>query len=137
GRAVVLSLDATHEGSAEKAIQICEETWGPIHGLYHVAGGSGRRFGDGPVDQLTLDGWRATFELNLTSIMLSNRAAIRSCLKGGQKGVILNMRSVLAFSPSPVYFRTHAYAVAKSAVIAFTRSLASYYPKDNIRANVL
>jgi NAD(P)-dependent dehydrogenase (short-subunit alcohol dehydrogenase family) len=137
GRAVVLSLDAMHEGSAEKAIQVCEETWGPLHGLYHVAGGSGRRFGDGPVDQLTLDGWRATFDLNLTTIMLSNRAAIRSFLKTGQGGVILNMSSVLGFSPSPVYFVTHAYAAAKSAVIGFTRSLASYYARDNIRANVL
>jgi NAD(P)-dependent dehydrogenase (short-subunit alcohol dehydrogenase family) len=58
-------------------------------------------------------------------------------LQHEQGGVILNMGSVLGFSPSPRYFATHAYAAAKSAVIGFSKSLAAYYAKDNIRVNVL
>lgn len=134
---IVLELDATREGSAEEAIQTCEDKWGPLHGLYHVAGGSGRQFGDGPADKLTLAGWQATFDLNLTTLMLSNRAALRSFLRHGQGGVILNMSSVLGFSPSPAFFATHAYAAAKSAVIGFSKSLAAYYINHNIRVNVL
>ena len=133
----IITGDAMEEGIAERAIQVCEEIYGSLHGLYHVAGGSGRRKGDGPLHELSLDGWNYTLQLNLTSMMLSNRAAIRVFLKQQSGGSLLNMGSVLGFSPSPQYFSTHAYAAAKSAVIGFTKSIAAYYAPHNIRANVL
>ena len=134
---VVLTADATQEETASKAIQTCIEQLGGFDGLYHVAGGSGRKFGDGPLHQMTLEGWQYTLQLNLTSLMLSNRAAIQLFLQQQQPGVILNMGSVLGFSPSPKYFTTHAYAAAKSAVIGFSRSIAAYYAPENIRVNVI
>jgi NAD(P)-dependent dehydrogenase (short-subunit alcohol dehydrogenase family) len=47
------------------------------------------------------------------------------------------MSSVLGYSPSPKYFSTHAYAAAKSAVIGFSKSIASYYAPHNVRVNVI
>lgn len=135
--ALVLSGDATDPATAEQAIQSCLQHFGPLHGLYHIAGGSGRKFGDGPLHELTLEGWNKTFELNLTSLMLSNQAAVRQFKAQSSGGSILNMGSVLGFSPSPHYFVTHAYAAAKSAVIGFTKSIAAYYAGDNIRVNLL
>lgn len=135
--AQVLTGDATNPATAESAIQTCLQHFGPLHGLYHVAGGSGRKFGDGPLHELTLEGWNKTFELNLTSLMLSNQAAVRQFKAQGSGGSILNLGSVLGFSPSPHYFVTHAYAAAKSAVIGFTKSIAAYYAADNIRVNLL
>lgn len=132
-----LASDATVEGSAEEAIDACLNTFGGFDGLYHVAGGSGRRHGDGPLHELTLEGWNKTFEMNLTSMMLSNRAAVRAFRERGQGGSILNMGSVLGMSPSPGHFTTHAYAAAKSAAIGFTRSLAAFYASDGIRVNLL
>jgi len=49
----------------------------------------------------------------------------------------LNMGSVLGYSPSPQYFSTHAYAAAKSAIIGFSKSIAAFYAKNNIRVNVI
>jgi NAD(P)-dependent dehydrogenase (short-subunit alcohol dehydrogenase family) len=119
------------------AIDLCIKEFGDFDGLYHVAGGSGRRMGDGPLHELSLDGWNKTLELNLTSLMLSNQAAIRKFLELKKPGTMLNMGSVLGFSPSPLYFSTHAYAAAKSAIIGFSKAIAAYYAKNNIRVNVI
>lgn len=129
--------DAANEETASIAIDQCERTWGGFDGLYHVAGGSGRSFGDGPLHALTLEGWNKTLELNLSSLMLSNQAAVRAFQRNKTGGSILNMSSVLGYSPSPQFFVTHAYAAAKAAVHGFTRAVAAYYAKDNIRINAL
>jgi NAD(P)-dependent dehydrogenase (short-subunit alcohol dehydrogenase family) len=132
-----LAADATDPATAPRAIETAVNTFGPLHGLYHVAGGSGRRFGDGPLHEITDDGWDYTLNLNLRSLFLSNRAAVRQLLKQQTPGSILNMGSVLGYSPSPAYFATHAYAATKSAIIGFTKSCAAYYAKHDIRFNVL
>lgn len=129
--------DATNELTAHNAIESCMKHFGGFTGLYHVAGGSGRKYGDGPLHDLSLEGWEKTISLNLTSLMLSNRAAIEHFLLTGKGGAILNMGSVLGYSPSPGFFTTHAYAAAKSAVIGFSKSIAAYYAKNNIRVNVI
>ncbi|MHA7128872.1 SDR family NAD(P)-dependent oxidoreductase [Algoriphagus namhaensis] len=136
-RAIVMTGDAREEGTAKRAIDACLEHFGDFHGLYHVAGGSGRKFGDGPLHELTLSGWNETLNLNLTSLMLSNQAAIQTFQKLGHGGAILNLGSVLAFSPSPKYFVTHAYAAAKAAIEGMSISTAAYYASQNIRINVL
>ena len=129
--------DAVKPSTAIHAIEVCVGRFGSFDGLYHVAGGSGRKMGDGPLHELTLDGWIKTLELNLTSLMLSNQAAVQEFLKKGTGGTILNISSVLGYSPSPKFFSTHAYAAAKSAIIGFSRSVAAYYAKNNIRVNVI
>ena len=131
------AADAVRPQTPVRAIHHALERFGRFDGLYHVAGGSGRRMGDGPLHKLTDKGLRATLDLNLTSLIFSNRAAVQQFLAQRSGGTILNMSSVLAFSPSPRFFATHAYAAAKSAVIGFTKSIASYYAAKNIRCNVL
>lgn len=133
----VLAADITEEETAVNAISKCVEKYGKVEGLYHVAGGSGRRFGDGPLHEMTLEGWNKTLELNLTSIMLSNQAAVKYFLQNNIAGSILNLGSVLGYRPSKTYFSTHAYAAAKGAIIAFSKSIAAYYAENNIRVNVL
>lgn len=135
--ALIVTGDATKAKTIQKAIHRAHEKFGSITGLFHVAGGSGRQWGDGPLDQIPLAGWNKTMELNLTSLMLSNQAMVNYFLKHKKEGVILNMGSVLGYSPSPKFFATHAYAAAKSAIIGFSKSIAAYYSADNIRVNVL
>jgi NAD(P)-dependent dehydrogenase (short-subunit alcohol dehydrogenase family) len=135
GQAMV--ADAIDPHTAERAIAFALESFGGFHGLYHVAGGSGRRMGDGPVHEITDDGWRYTLEQNLTSLFFSNRAAVRELLKQDNGGTILNLASVLGFSPAAEFFATHAYGTAKAAIIGLTRSAAAYYAKNNIRFNLL
>ena len=129
--------DATEPSTAPHAIQVALDHFGRFDALYHVAGGSGRRFGDGPLHAVTNEGLKQTLELNLTSLMLSNRAAVQAFLSNNTSGVVLNMGSVLGASPSPGYFATHVYAAAKAAIPGFTKSCAAYYAPRNIRFNVI
>ena len=136
-RARGLPGDARQASHAEDAIALCLSAFDGFDALYHVAGGSGRRLGDGPLHEVTDEGLHATLALNLESVVLSNRAAVRRFLSRKTPGSILNMGSVLGWSPSPKHFATHVYAAAKSAILGFTRSIASYYAAHDIRANVL
>lgn len=129
--------DAADPATADRAVALAVEAFGRLDGLYHVAGGSGRRFGDGPLHELTNDGWQHTCNINLSGLIWSNRAAVRQFRAQRSGGSILNISSVLGYSPSPESFATHGYAAAKAAVFGLSKSLAAYYAPDNIRVNVL
>jgi NAD(P)-dependent dehydrogenase (short-subunit alcohol dehydrogenase family) len=133
----LLWAEATLPETAPAAIEECLSAFGGFDALYHVAGGSGRRWGDGPLHEITDEGWRHTLELNLTSVFYSNRAAVRQFLKQKTGGSVLNLASVLAWSPSPTYFATQTYAAAKAAVLGLTRSCAALYAPSGIRFNAL
>ncbi len=136
-RARVLIGDAADAATSERAIDEAVAAFGRLDALYHVAGGSGRRFGDGPLHELTEEAIDRTLALNLKSLILSNRAAVRRFLAQGGGGSVLNVGSVLATHPAPHFFSTHVYAAAKSAIVGFTQSCAAHYAGDNIRFNVI
>jgi NAD(P)-dependent dehydrogenase (short-subunit alcohol dehydrogenase family) len=135
--AAAFTGDAIAGDHADQAIVLALEKFGRFDALYHVAGGSGRKFGDGVLHEVTDAGIDFTLSLNLSSLIRSNRAAARQFLKQGGGGVILNMGSVLGWQPSREYFASHVYAAAKSAIIGFTKSIAAYYAPHNIRCNVI
>ncbi len=135
--AIVIFGDATEPGTAVLAIRRAVTTFGRLDGLYHVAGGSGRRRGDGPLHETTDEGWQTTVDLNLTSVFYSNRAAVRQFVEQKSPGSILNLTSVLAWSPSPRHFATHGYSTAKAGIIGLTRACAAYYAPQGIRFNAL
>ncbi len=125
--------DLREEQTAEQAFV----KFGLVDAVFNVVGSSGRRFGDGPVHECTLDGWEMTFAANVRPAFLVSRAAIRSWLSEKKGGVLLNVSSVLAFSPEPAHFATHAYAAAKAAVISMSHAMAAQYAANGIRVNVI
>jgi len=136
-QALAIVGDATLPATSEQAVALAVEAFGRLDGLYHVAGGSGRRFGDGPLESISDEGWQTTLRWNLDSLFYSNRAAVRRLVQQDTGGSILNMSSVLADSPAPRYFTTHAYATSKAAIVGLTRASAAYYAPRGIRFNVL
>jgi NAD(P)-dependent dehydrogenase (short-subunit alcohol dehydrogenase family) len=137
GAVATICADARDPDATDAAVTAVAGATGRVDGLVHVAGGSGRRFGDGPLHELTDAGWAATIELNLTSAFLSNRSAVRQFRAQGGGGAIVNIGSVLATRPAPDHFTTHAYAAAKAGIEGFTRSVAARYASEGIRANVV
>jgi len=134
--------DLTVESDAGEATRACVDRFGRIDGLYAVAGGSGRRYGDGPIHEMSLDGWVGTFELNGHPAFLAARNAIRTMRSqepdpSGIRGSLVLVGSVLAEHPAPGHFATHAYAAIKGAEISLTKTLAAYYAGDGIRVNAI
>ncbi|MEJ7696075.1 MAG: SDR family NAD(P)-dependent oxidoreductase [Candidatus Limnocylindrales bacterium] len=78
--------DLTEEAAVDAAVAAAVERFGRIDGLFSVAGGSGRRFGDGPIHELTADGWDRTMALNLRSQALVARAVTRVMLAQAPDG---------------------------------------------------
>jgi NAD(P)-dependent dehydrogenase (short-subunit alcohol dehydrogenase family) len=142
GRADARGADLSREAEADAAVGACVDVYGRIDGLFSVAGGSGRRFGDGPIHELTTEGWDRTLELNLRSQALVSRAVARQMLAqepnaSGTRGSILLVSSVLATHPVPDLFATHAYAAAKGAIVSLGLAMAATYAPSAIRVNVL
>lgn len=128
-----LAVDLTDEDATVAAFDRAVATFGPPDGILAVAGASGRRHGDGPIEDIPLSGWEATLSANLTPMFLTAREGIRRMDEGGSVVVVT---SVLADHPSR-HFVTHAYAAAKSAVTGFVRSLAAHVAARSIRVNGL
>lgn len=131
-----LHVDVTVAPEVEAAIRRVIAEHGGLDILVNVAGGSGRRWGDGPADSCTLEGWDKTLALNLDSVFYCCKFALQAMLVQGG-GVIVNLASVLGLVGGDEDFATHAYASSKGAVISLTRSIASYYASRGIRANVI
>jgi len=110
--------------------------WGAVHVLFNVAGISGRRFGDGPVDTCTEAGWDAVMNANLRSVFLACRAALPAMIAAGG-GAIVNLASVLGMVGGGEFFATHAYAASKAGIIGLTRAMAVHYAPAQVRCNVL
>ncbi len=111
--------------------------------LLHVAGISGRKFGDGPLHECSSEGWDRVMQINAFGAFLTNREAVRTMLQQpldatGLRGTVVNVGSVLDRSPSPGLFR-HARLrrQQRGRPGALTMSAASRYAPDRIRFNLL
>ena len=135
-RVVEHAADLVDDGQARGAVAAAMERFGRLDAVVCAHGGSGRRFGDGPVDECTEAGWDATLELNLKSVYLVCRHAVPA-LRASGGGAIVNVASVLGLVGGDRDFATHAYAASKGAVIALTRSMSVTYAQDGIRCNVV
>ena len=131
-----LRVDVTAPHEVEAAIQQVLQEVGHLDILVNVAGGSGRKWGDGPADLCTLEGWDKTLSLNLDSVFYCCKYALQAMLAQKQ-GAIVNVSSVLGMVGGDDDFATHAYATSKGGIISLTRSIASYYAPRGIRANVI
>ncbi len=142
GTAAWAAANLADEAAVERAVAACIDRYGRIDCLFSVAGGSGRRFGDGPIHKVGREAWDRTIELNLTTQALVCRATVARMRSqepnaSGTRGSVLLMGSVTATDPAPEFFATHAYAAAKGAITALMTTMAAAYLPDRIRVNIV
>jgi NAD(P)-dependent dehydrogenase (short-subunit alcohol dehydrogenase family) len=121
----------------ETAVEDLFNVLSGVTDVIHVAGGSGRSFGDGPLAAVTLDAWKQTFDLNLTTAFLVTREAVRMFETNNARGSITLTGTALAFHPEPDRFATAAYMASKSAFVGLVNHTASKYAEMGIRVNAV
>jgi NAD(P)-dependent dehydrogenase (short-subunit alcohol dehydrogenase family) len=95
------------------------------------------------LEQLTKEDWETSQDVNSTGLILLTKAAVEIMLEQ-QSGSIINIGSIQGVvGPNfPVYGDTGMtsppkYTYDKWAMVGFTKWLANYYGRFNIRANCI
>lgn len=135
-----IQCDITSASSVEQTIEIVLKKYGRIDGLvnnaYPRTKDWGTRFEDLPAES-----WKQNVDMQLNSVFMVCQK-ILPVMKQQQQGAVVNISSIYG-TVGPdfgVYEGTSmtmpaAYAAIKGGLVNFTRYLASYYGKDNIRIN--
>jgi NAD(P)-dependent dehydrogenase (short-subunit alcohol dehydrogenase family) len=133
------ATDLTDDEATGAGFDDAERELGTIDGLIAVAGGSARRFGDGPIEQLSAAALHATIDLNLVTTTNALREFVSRWdppTEDAWASAILIGSSLGRFPASPL-FVTHGYAAAKAAIEGLARSTAAHYLSRRVAVNVI
>lgn len=137
------AADLSSEQECARGFDEAQAALGGIDGLVAVAGGSARRFGDGPIDKLGTDGLNATVALNLATTtnalheFTSRWLAQREAGTAPDLGSAILIGSSLGRFPASPLFVTHGYAAVKAGIEGLARSAAAHYSHESLTVNVV
>ncbi len=117
GGAIALTADVTKAADVDAAVHRVVEVWGRLDVLVNNAGITGRSF---PIWELSDEDWRRVIDVDLTSVFLCCRAAVKVMLAQGS-GRIINIASIAGKEGNPTLV---PYSAAKAGVIGLTKALA-------------
>ena len=132
--------DITSEQSVSHLIEAVIENYGRIDGLVNNAYPRTKDWST-KFEDIPLSSWKQNVDMQLNSVFMICQRVLHQ-MKIQQSGSIVNIGSIYGvvgndFTIYEGYGGTSpaAYAAIKGGVVNFTRYLASYYGKDNIRIN--
>lgn len=133
GKAVGVKADVTSETDCLTVVETAAARFGRVDILVNNVGIIGPK-GDSTTAEAAE--WAKAFEINVTSMMLMAKYAIKEMSKNeavaGIRGSIVNLGSVAGLrGGTPSLF----YPTSKGAVINMTRAMASQHAKDGVRVN--
>ncbi len=132
---IPVAVDVSNSEQVQAAINRTIAVYSKLDVVFNGVGISGRRWGDGPVDQCAEQAWALVMNLNLTSMFLMGKYSIPWLLK--TRGAVINLSSVLGMVGGDEDFATHAYAASKAGIIGLSRAMATYYAPRGVRVNVI
>jgi 3-oxoacyl-[acyl-carrier protein] reductase len=128
---VAVETDITDADRADQLLRTVADRFGRIDVLVNNVGD----FRWGTLAESPLEDWQNIFSSNLMSVVYISRAALPH-MRRGRWGRIINLGAVgaeRAFGQAKI----SAYAAAKAAVVALSRSLALEEAKNGITVNVV
>ncbi|WP_374664242.1 SDR family NAD(P)-dependent oxidoreductase [Acinetobacter sp.] len=123
-------IDVRNEQENKALIQHAVDTFTGLDIVFANAGIAA----DAPIDQLPLDRWQKTIDINLTSVYLLDKYAIEYWLAQNKPGVIVNCGSIHSWVGKK---GVTAYSAAKGGVKLLTQTLAIDYAAKGIRVNAV
>ena len=130
GDAFAIGADVTRAADVDASVQRVIDRWGRLDVLVNNAGITGRSF---PIWELTDDDWQRVIDVDLTSVFLCCRAAVRVMLRQGS-GRIVNIASIAGKEGNPTLV---PYSSAKAGVIGLTKALAKEVATRGILVNAV
>jgi NAD(P)-dependent dehydrogenase (short-subunit alcohol dehydrogenase family) len=131
GRVHVVRTDVTRSGDIDQLIHSACETFGTVDILVNNAGFARLR---PSVLDITEAEWDQTMSVNLKSVFLCTKAALKVMMPKGA-GQIINLASLAGRSTSTV--GSADYTASKAGVIGFTRHVAREVASHGIRVNAV
>jgi len=129
GRALAVPGDAGVNADVERAVSALVDTYGGLDVVANAAGGGA----GATVLEMSEEQWDAIMAANAKSCFLLAKHAVPVMRERGG-GAFVNVSSTYATAAVP---GTSAYAAAKAAVEAFTRTVALDHAAEGIRFNTI
>ncbi|HET8578515.1 MAG TPA: SDR family NAD(P)-dependent oxidoreductase [Methylomirabilota bacterium] len=130
GGAIAIAADVTRTTEVDGAVKRVVDTWGRLDILVNNAGITGRSF---PIWELSDEDWARVMAVDLTSVFLCCRAAVKVMLGQGG-GRIINIASIAGKEGNPTLV---PYSSAKAGVIGLTKALAKEVATRGIFVNAV
>ena len=125
--AVAVQGDVTKRADVERIFSTTSETLGPVEILINNAG----IISDSLLMRMSDEDWDSVIDLDLRSIFLCTREAIRTMLRN-KWGRIINIGSIVGLRGNSGQAN---YAAAKAGMVGFTQSIAKEVASRNITVN--
>lgn len=127
GRAIGVKTDVTQAAQFEALLDQTESAFGPLDVLLNIAG----MFPRVALVDMSEEIWDQVIALNLKSVYLGSRAAIRRMLPR-KRGVVVSTASGTGIRGQP---KGSAYSASKAGIIGFTRAVSLELKDSGVRIN--
>ena len=127
-----VQVDVTDQAQVDHLFDTAAETYGSVYIAFNNAGISPPD--DDSIETTELPAWERVQDVNLKSVYLCSRAAIRHMVRQG-KGSIINTASFVAVLGSAT--SQISYTASKGGVLAMSRELGVQFARQGIRVNAL
>ena len=131
GDAVAVAGDVTDEAVVASLVDMAATRFGGLDVAFNNVGAVGDM---APVPELSLESWRSTLDVNLTSAFLCAKYQVPAMMKRGGGSLVFTSSFVGHGVGMP---NLASYAAAKAGLIGLVQTLAVEYGARGIRANAI
>lgn len=131
GKTVIVAGDVSDETTQERAVTAALETFGRLDVALNNAGTLGEM---GPVETVSIAGWRRTLDVNLTSAFLASKHQLPALEASGSGSLIFTGTFVGHVLGMP---GMAAYGAAKAGLVGLMRVAAVEYATRGVRVNAI
>lgn len=132
GKAIAVQADVRDEAAMQRAVAQAVDTFGGLNIVFANAGINGMQT---PIEEMTLEEWRATLDTNLTGTFLTVKPSIAPLRAAGGGSIIITA----SINGTHLYSAAgySAYSSSKAGQLTYGKMAAQELGRWDIRVNVI